>query len=317
MPEDTGHRKTGMSWLVGAVVAALVALGVYSVVSATEGQNRDTGTPDRTQPVNQPVAAGEPTTTTTAGSREVDEYGIEVTDTTAVSDQSGVESDRAAQDIPVTDTTLPSPQPEHATAQAQQAPTTTTRAASLTTTTTVNPPVPRRVLHPSWDNRLPSTWEGLPATECAQETFKYEMERDTPSWDHGIVTEGVATNYAATVIEFALADPSYEVEPGHAGHAKMVNAMQKRGPGRRSSVTFEEYEKGYRFQRRALTDLGVSSAQDIRDMGEAAANVRWYAARVKSFIDEFSLNPDHPSCTSILAGAEAVLTPYKPSTTTP
>ncbi|MYB44183.1 MAG: hypothetical protein F4X74_04520 [Acidimicrobiia bacterium] len=143
------------------------------------------------------------------------------------------------------------------------------------------------------------------------------MRWDTPSWDHGIVTEGAATNYAATVIEFALADPSYEVEPGPAGHAKMVNAMQKRGPGRRSSVPIEEYDKIYRFQRRALTDLGVSSAQDIRDMGEPAANVRWYAAHVESFIDEFSLNPEHPSCASILAGAEAVLTPYKPGSATP
>jgi len=46
-------------------------------------------------------------------------------------------------------------------------------------------------------------------------------------------------------------------------------------------------------------------------MGEAAANVRWYVAWVKHFIDEFRLNPDHPSCASILGGAEAVFTPLQ------
>ncbi len=296
--EGTGHRTTGKPWPIGAALVALAAVGVCAVLSATDGQNHNTSTPDPTPPVNeQPVTAAEPTTTTKVPA-QVDGYGIEVTDTT-----------------------LPAPQFEQSSAQAQETPTTTapTRAASPVTTVTTDELIPRRVLHPTWDNRLPSTREGLPATECAKQTFRIEMRWDIPSWDYDIINEGELTNAEAAVIELALADPSYEVEPGRAGYTKMENAIAKLVKrGRRVPYgPFEQYNKRYNILREALTDLGVSSAQHIRDMGEPAANVRWYAARVKSTIDVWSLNPDHPSCASILAGAEAALTPYKPNTTTP
>ncbi|MDE0374740.1 MAG: hypothetical protein OXK16_02105 [bacterium] len=307
-------------------MAAFTAVGVFSVVSALGAQNQNTGTRDTTQPVNEPVTASEATTTTGVGSGEVTGYGIEATDTTSTAAaQSGAEADRTSQDqdIAVTDTTLPSPEPEQAAAQAGQAPTTTTiRVVSSTTSTTpAGPPVPRRVLHPTWDHRLPSTWEGLPATECNKETFRIEMRYydNVTSWDHfpeGWTPMGPA-DAEASVIGLALADPSYEVEPGRAGYAKLENALAKRGRLNFYPTPFEDYCEVYKELREALTDLGVSSAQDIRDMGEPAANVRWYAAHVKRYIDRLSLNPDHPSCASILAGAEAVLTPYQPTTTTP
>ena len=56
----------------------------------------------------------------------------------------------------------------------------------------------------------------------------------------------------------------------------------------------------------ALVNLGLSTAQDIRNLGDDAINVRWYAWHVKN---EITLRGDvnHPSCASILAGANAVL----------
>ncbi len=324
MPANASPRAARMLWLVGAALAAFAAVVVFAVVAATGAQIPNPGglpEGDGTAPVTEPDTAAEPTTTTPpviAG--QVDNYGIAVTDTTtaAAAAQSG--ADRAAQNenIEVTDTTLAAPAPgrEEASTQTQQTVSTTTTLASVTTTT-VERSVPRRVLHPTWDYRLPSTWEGLPASACAKETFRIEMRYDFVSWDHSIITDGSPATPAAAVISLALADPSYEVEPGRAGYTKMENAIAKvrwAAP----FVTFEEYEDTtYKRLREGLTEFGVTSAQDIRDMGEAAANVRWYATWVKYYVTALSLNPDHPSCASILAGAHAVLTPYKPNTTTP
>ncbi len=323
MPANASPRAARVLWLVGVAVAAFAAVVVFAVVSATGAQIPNPGglpEGDGTVPMTEPDTAAEPTTTTSpviAG--QVDTYGIAVTDTTTATAAAAAQSgaDRAAQDenIEVTDTTLAAPVPEQAeSAQTQQTVSTTTTLASVTTTT-VERSVPRRVHHPTWDYRLPSTWEGLPASACAKETFRIEMLYDYPSWDFSIMTEGIPANPAAAVISLALADPSYEVEPGRAGYTKMVNAIAKvrwAAP----FLTFEKYEdETYKRLREGLTNLGVTSAQDIRDMGEAAANVRWYAADVRYFIDEFSLNTAHPSCASILAGAHAVLTPYKPTTT--
>ncbi len=326
MSANANPRAARVLWLVGVAVAVLVVLWVVSAIGAQNPDTRVSLDADGTQavlgtsPAGEADTAAEPTTsavTVTPGL--VDTYGIEVTDTTtaAASAQSG--ADRAAQDedISVTDTTLAAPAPEQAeSAQAGTVPTTTTRVVSSVTSTTLDRSVPRRVRHPTWDYRLPSTWEGLPASACAKETFRIKMRYDVPSWDFIIMTEGIAGTTEAAVISLALADPSYEVEPGRAGYTKRENARAK--TRWHSFVTFEEYEDTtYKRMREALTNLGVTSAQDIRDMGEAAANVRWYAADVRYFIDVFSVNLDHPSCASILAGAHAVLTPYKPNTTTP
>ncbi len=328
MSANANPRAARVLWLVGVAVAVLVVLWVVSAIGAQNPDTRVSLDADGTQavlgtsPAGEADTAAEPTTsavTVTPGL--VDTYGIAVTDTTtatAAAAQSG--ADRAAQNenIEVTDTTLaaPAPEREEASTQTQQTVSTTTTLASVTTTT-VERSVPRRVRHPTWDYRLPSTWEGLPASACAKETFRIEMLYEYPSWDISIMTEGSPATPAAAVISLALADPSYEVEPGRAGYTKMENAIAKvrwAAP----FVTFEEYEDTtYKRMREGLTNLGVTSAQDIRDMGEAAANVRWYAADVRYFIDVFSVNLDHPSCASILAGVDAVLTPYKPNTTTP
>ena len=323
MPANASPRAARVLWLVGVAVAAFAAVVVFAVVSATGAQIPNPGglpEGDGTVPMTEPDTAAEPTTTSPVIAGQVDTYGIAVTDTTTATAAAAAQSgaDRAAQDenIEVTDTTLAAPVPEQAeSAQTQQTVSTTTTLASVTTTT-VERSVPRRVLHPTWDYRLPSTWEGLPASACAKETFRTKMRYDVPSWDFFIMTEGIAGTTEAAVISLALADPSYEVEPGRAGYTKRENARAK--TRWHSFVTFEEYENSaYKRYREALTKLGVTSAQDIRDMGEAAANVRWYAADVRYFIDEFSLNTAHPSCASILAGVDAVLTPYKPNTTTP
>ena len=61
----------------------------------------------------------------------------------------------------------------------------------------------------------------------------------------------------------------------------------------------------------ALADLGVSSAQNIRDIGSAGLEVRWYAWWVENRI-EWTGDPTHASCASIIDGANAVLTAPTP-----
>ena len=83
----------------------------------------------------------------------------------------------------------------------------------------------------------------------------------------------------------ALTDPSYEPTPGTEYH-------------------------------NALAEFGVSSAQDIRDIGEYAADVRWFAWWIKDWI-LWTGDPGHPACAAIIAGADAVLTaPLNITTTT-
>ncbi len=58
-----------------------------------------------------------------------------------------------------------------------------------------------------------------------------------------------------------------------------------------------------------LDSLGVSSAQDLRDMGREAADIRslasYFAAQIKVFGD-----PEHLDCARILDGVAAVLAPW-------
>ncbi len=41
MPQNTSPRKTGMAWLIGTALTALAAVGVFSVVSATDSTLKD------------------------------------------------------------------------------------------------------------------------------------------------------------------------------------------------------------------------------------------------------------------------------------
>ena len=185
--------------------------------------------------------------------------------------------------ILVTDTTqAPPPEPaaERAAGQAE----TTTTAAAAATTTRVFLSGPPRVRHPTWDNRLPSTWRGLPDTAC-HDTFRYSAD-DPPQWNYWYLLTGyhIALPHESAVIAAALGNPSYEPAAGTPKHT-------------------------------ALANLGLTSAQDIRGIGEGAADVRWYARLVKDWITGVG-DPSHPDCASILAGADAVLNAPLPTTAT-
>ena len=70
------------------------------------------------------------------------------------------------------------------------------------------------------------------------------------------------------------------------------------------------------WEHEAITNLGLTSAQDIRGIGEGAADVRWYALLIKNDITLGEGDLNHPSCASMLAGANAVLNaPYTTTTT--
>ena len=83
------------------------------------------------------------------------------------------------------------------------------------------------------------------------------------------------------LIGFALSDSSWEPAPGNNVH-------------------------------KGLASLRVVSAQEIRDRGEAAMDVRWYAWFVTHEINKYG-NPEHPSCASILKGAEAIFAIQPPT----
>ena len=243
--------KSWIVWVGGVMVAALGAVSVAAAVGV-----------DIQEALN--ITAQEP--------EQAPLFGV--TDTT--------EPETAASDgsVPVTDTTLAPPAVAgSSTADSTPAPTvdtspTTTRYPP--TTLSFDPSAPPRVSAPTWDNRLPSTWHGLPDTECYT---TFDITGGLPDPPHYLWLLDRYGNYARPqdkVIHLALKDPAYEPEPGTDLHD-------------------------------ALATLGVSSAQDIRDMGEQAADVRWYAWYVTDEITDRG-DPDHPSCASILQGADAVLT---------
>ena len=212
-----------------------------------------------------------------------DQNSRPVTDTTAPAPDAAQGSIEDA--IRVTDTTLartPPPRPAGAQPNNTQ-PTTTTTAASATTATTTDWSVPPLTRHPAWDNRLPGTWDGLKGTEC-HNTFEIRIWSRSFRWhdaydSYGGLDYGYDEN---EVIGRALKDPSYEPLRGTKLHT-------------------------------ALTNLGLTSAQDIRNHDEDALNIRWYAWWVKHRITGRG-DVNHPSCVSILAGANAVLN--APLTTT-
>ena len=248
MPAEEKPLKTWLRRAAAVALTGLIALAVASALNAAE-----TNTP----------------TTTLA-----------VTDTTAPA--SNAVSGANENGVGVTDTTLaPPPEPDLAAGQAETTTTTTTAPFTLVT----RPPAPPRVSHPTWDNRLPSTWDGIKATEC-HNTLRYPILTDPPSWDYwwGLAGAHFVLTEESWVIAEALKNPSYEATGVH--------------------------------ERAALANLGLTTAQDIRDIGEGAVDVRWYALWLKEQIT-LGGDPNHPNCAEILAGADAVLNaPYTTTTTT-
>ncbi len=300
-------------WFVAVAGVLVGGLVVVSVVSAmgteSEGDGADTTT-----------AVPDETTATTS------EGGFAVTDTTVAGwlDPSGSYDGTASgegEGISVTDNTVPVSGSEQTTDPAAQNDQTSTTATTVppppVTTTTSDRSVPRRVHHPTWDHRLPSTWEGLPATECAK-AFRIEMVYDDPSWDYDSRDEGLYNSEEAFLIDAALRDPTFEVEPGRTGFDKTVATITKLNPylfeANPDLLSYDYYDEVYDIHHQALADLGVSSVQDIREIGEAAINVRWYAARTKLYIMEFG-DPNHPACAPMIEAANKILTPYTTTTT--
>lgn len=221
---------------------------------------------------------------------------VATTDTTAQAN-----SERSpTRGAPVTDTTLAPPLEPPNTRSADSTTTTTTPAS---TTSTLSDRMEwdyylRRASHPAWDDRLPGGEAGLEATEC-NNTFKYEL-LDNPNWDSWWGSTWHYLTAHDEVIALALENPGWEPHTG---------------PGRHPSLTDPIFEPHTEAElNEALADLGVSSAQDIRDMG-GEIEVRWYAWWLKRTINRNG-DPTHPDCASIIAGANAVLTPYTPTTST-
>ena len=215
---------------------------------------------------------------------------LPVTDTTAPASDAVQGSSEDA--VVVTDTTVARQWPPEtdsaAVAGAQSAdpqPAPTVTVAPEATSTTLHWSIPPRTRHSTWDSRLPSDWEGLRGTDC-HETFSPKIRNVPYAW-HYFYDVATGEDYGfdeSKVIGLTLKDPSFEPERGTELHTALIN-------------------------------LGLSTAQDIRNLGDDAINVRWYAWYVK---DRITLRGDvnHPSCASILAGADAVLNAPLITTTT-
>ena len=217
---------------------------------------------------------------------------LPVTDTTAPASDAVQGSSEDA--MVVTDTTVARQWPPETDAAAvsgaqsadtQPAPTVATTPAA--TSTTLHWSILPRTRHPTWDSRLPSGWDGLRGTDC-QDTFSMKILHVPYAWHYFYDVDG-GQDYGideSKVIGLAFKDPSFEPERGTELHTALIN-------------------------------LGLSTAQDIRNLGDDAINVRWYAWWVKREITYYG-NANHPSCASILAGANAVLNaPLITTTTTP
>ena len=215
---------------------------------------------------------------------------LPATDTTAPASD-GVQGS-SEDDEWVTDTTVARqwpPETEPAAAAGAQAAVTQPAAAEVTpravTSTTLDWSIPPRTRHPTWDSRLPGTWGGLRGTDC-HNTFRISFMSAPYAWHYFYdETGGIDYGYdESEVIGLAFKEPSFEPASGTELHAALVN-------------------------------LGLSTAQDIRNLGEDAINVRWYAWWVKDRITLLG-DVDHPSCASMLAGADAVLNAPLVTTTT-
>ena len=239
--------KPTKAWQKWAAAAALVGLAALAVAALATGNLNTQAVTDTTAPASDAVSGAN---------------GVEVTDTTLA------------------------PPPEPALAAGQAELTTTTTTTTVPFVFVPRPPAPARVSHPTWDSRLPSTWEGITATECNNTLRIPRYHNDPPAWDYwwGLAGAHFALPEESWVIAEALKNPSFEPAPGTWEHE-------------------------------AITNLGLTSAQDIRGIGEGAVDVRWYALFIKTDIT-LGGDPNHPDCASMFAGANAVLNaPYTTTTT--
>ena len=216
---------------------------------------------------------------------------LPVTDTTAPASDAVRGSSEDA--VAVTDTTAARqwpPDTNDAAVSGSQA-TVTQPAPTMVTTpavtsTTLHWSIPPRTRHPTWDSRLPSDWDGLPGTDC-HDTFSPRLPEVAYAW-HFIYDTASGGDYGFD-------------------ESRIIAMAFNR------DFTFEPV-RGTKFHT-ALGNLGLSTLQDIRNLGDDAINVRWYAWYVKDMI---TLRGDvnDPSCASILAGANAVLNAPLSTTTT-
>ena len=250
-----------IAWVLLAGLVAMAAVG--AVGSGDRSSDTDPAGGQDTLPVTDTTA---PASDAVQGSSE---DAVVVTDTTAAR-QWPPETDAAAVSGAQSAVTQPAP---------------TVATAPATTSTTLHWSIPPRTRHPTWDSRLPETWEGLPGTDC-HDTFSPKIYNPAYAWHFTYDrTGGVSYGYdESEVIGLAFKDPTFEPARGTELHTALIN-------------------------------LGLSTAQDIRNLGDEAINVRWYAWYAK---DEITLrgNANHPSCASILAGADAVLNAPLITTTT-
>ena len=266
MPHTNRRSTTWAGQITWVLLAGLVALAAVGAVGSGD-RSSDTSLADGqdTLPVTDTTA---PTSDAVQGSGS-SEDAIAVTDTTAARQWPPDTNDAA---VSGNQATVTQPAPTAATAPA-------------VTTTTLHWSIPPRTRHPTWDSRLPGTWEGLRGTNC-HDTFSPKIYNPAYAWHFTYDRTGGVTygTDESEVIGLAFKDPSFEPVRGTELHTALVN-------------------------------LGLSTAQDIRNLGEDAINVRWYAWHVKN---EITLRGDvnHPSCASILAGANAVLNAPLITTTT-
>ncbi len=265
MRPDTKRSRAATRWFPALVPAVAVIL----VMAAALGNNPppttiSTSTTPVTSSSDAHVATVSRTSVasvTTTSPPEIiyaeDDLEFETTDTTLAEADSSTDGG-----IAVTDTTVV---PPAATQPDRQQATATTVSTKPTTTTTGRPPIPPWVSHPTWDHRLPSTWDGLGATEC-HKTINGSALATTTYFNF------------SDLVRWAYSSSDWEPTPG------------------------SPMEKG-------LSYLGVSSAQDLRDMGREAADIRWRADSYAIDIEFFG-DPEHPDCARILEGVAAVLTPW-------
>ena len=279
--------RRSRSWAGRVAWVLLAGLVVLAVVGPVGSGDRSSGTGPEGGQDSLPVTdTAAPASDAVQGLSEDDGW---VTDTTAPA--SDAVQGSGEDDGWVTDTTVARqwpPETEPAAASGAQAdffqPATAVTPPAVTSTT-LDWSIPPRTRHPTWDSRLPSDWDGLPGTDC-HDTFRISV-LDVPYAWHYFYDETGGIDYGkdeSEVIGLAFNDPSFEPAAGTELHT-------------------------------ALGNLGLSTAQDIRNLGEDAINVRWYAWWVK---DRITLrgDVDHPSCASMLAGADAVLNAPLVTTTT-
>ncbi len=160
MPQEAKRSATWTGRITWVLLAGLVAMAAVGAV----------GSGDRSSDTDP--AGGQDT--------------LPVTDTTAPA--SDAVQGSSEDSVAVTDTTVARQWPPETGAAAvsgaqsaitQPAPTVATTPAA--TSTTLHWSIPPRTLHPTWDSRLPGTWEGLLGTDC-HDTFSPKIQDPAYAW---------------------------------------------------------------------------------------------------------------------------------------